>query len=553
MVGRPRKEYTLEDISKKLIPEAKGFLYLPEPNARARFIVQERFNVLNNSEQLRNEMFNTLTDREYNDKLFTLAVDIEGRFTKDLPTPIKKKLEEVETLPTPPILRLSIANFVTDNNTIGEANSSDIIRNIYDKIKFINYLYKWAFATPEQGNNNFYSFYMVESLPIRAREYIKRDLINRTDALIAFDKDIKKLKNKSDIFTYIKPIVLKCIDNAISIATSTDVETTYETTGAVIEELKEILEEHLDTLEEIKNSLQALTLEDITEPRRPKPFDQQHQINNSKLAHSLQELTKEGESKNNTLYTGKKGTKTLPVIVSIYSDTENQKLKPLKLFDKIVLDGVSTLYHAEYKTFTTGTLIKAITGREPVRRTGLYDDIEESIAKLSSTKIELDVSSIYGKYKAVDFKTLTMKGDIIPCREYTLTLKNGIKTKCYQILDKPVVYEYASLIRQIQTVEANLLNVSTPDTKDTICLRYYLINRIENIKSSNYDNKNISLSSIIEKTNIYIPEDNTKKIYMKRLRDNISEMLDNWIKVDYIKSWSWIKNGRDIISIKLVI
>ena len=135
MAGRPRKQYTLEDISKKLIPEAKGFLYLPEPNARARFIVQERFNVLNNSEQLRNEMFNTLTDREYNDKLFTLAVDIEGRFTKDLPTPIKKKLEEVETLPTPPILRLSIANFVTDNNTIGEPNSSDIIRNIYDKIK----------------------------------------------------------------------------------------------------------------------------------------------------------------------------------------------------------------------------------------------------------------------------------------------------------------------------------------------------------------------------------------------------------------------------------
>lgn len=126
-----------------------------------------------------------------------------------------------------------------------------------------------------------------------------------------------------------------------------------------------------------------------------------------------------------------------------------------------------------------------------------------------------------------------------------VTVMTGGKTvKAYRIIKTPILYEYSSLVKQVLTIPAKLLDIQeggqrVKNTEQRIAIKGYLLRRIEVMKGKTPQSNHILFDAIYTAAGEESPSDMEKK----RLREYVFTVLDYWKELGYIKGYSRLRSG----------
>lgn len=129
----------------------------------------------------------------------------------------------------------------------------------------------------------------------------------------------------------------------------------------------------------------------------------------------------------------------------------------------------------------------------------------------------------------------------------------GKKVKAYRIIKTPILYEYSSLIKQVLTVPAALLDVKAEgqrvkNTEQRIAIKGYLLRRIEVMKGKTKQSTHILFDAIYSATGEESPND----IEKKRIREYVFTVLDYWQEQGHITGYSSLRSGTTYTGIDVM-
>lgn len=265
---------------------------------------------------------------------------------------------------------------------------------------------------------------------------------------------------------------------------------------------------------------------------------------------------------NNELWkfeTAKKNSgKEAPVYACFEFDNDNVNLpKNYTPYDREVFNSVCSLFDAGNSFIWPEQIYRTMTGQTGGDRVSpqAVETIKDSLIKQMFSSIEIDYTEqakLYRKDKKVD--AYRVRGNMLNLVEHDAII-NGQKLSGFNILGKPILYEYSQKMRgtdqgQVITVKIDLLNTkkAISNTPDNIVMRAYVVKRIEEMRNprSRLINK-ILYDKIFEECQI----DATNKVIKKRHRDAIKKILDCFIEKNYIKSYTETKKGKTFDGIEI--
>lgn len=223
--------------------------------------------------------------------------------------------------------------------------------------------------------------------------------------------------------------------------------------------------------------------------------------------------------------------------------------KPFTAFDREIYNALTSLFVADNKYFTTGTVFRALTGRKGKDKpsANMKKEIEESIEKCMFIKMTLDCTEQLKERKLDVTKgriiSNLLKADILDMGEK--------KERVYRFNDDPLpLYQYANAIKQVIPVPVEYLDTKDlgSDTKNNILIKNFLLKEIEVIKGPTARSNKILYSSLFKKTQI----ENVNKVEKKRYRDYIKSLLEYWIQMKSIKGYKEYKKGKNIAGIEII-
>ncbi len=113
-------------------------------------------------------------------------------------------------------------------------------------------------------------------------------------------------------------------------------------------------------------------------------------------------------------------------------------------------------------------------------------------------------------------------------------------------MEIPALYEYAKKVRQIVSVQQEVLKIpELSNTDDIIAIKTYLAYRIELMKNKRNRVKSdkILFDTVFEECQIEFHSNEKKE--RKRKREIICKILDYWVTTNYIAWYELIKeNGK---------
>jgi len=250
--------------------------------------------------------------------------------------------------------------------------------------------------------------------------------------------------------------------------------------------------------------------------------------------------------------TGKANSaKELSAIVQVFfEDIANIKLsKQLDYFDYAVFGTVVSLYQEGIEYFTPLTVYRIITGNKKAKLTEkMKKEIETRIDKMRRTFVKIDVTKEQQGYK---FEKVIFEGYLINAQKIK-AIHKGKTGEWYQILQKPVLYEYAEAKKQIARLDLKLLNTPVSKTKETIKLQMYLQRRILDMKSQPFLNRDILLDKVYEECGISVYSGGFLRKKRKEIRDIIYKILTYWQQEGFIKGFKVNNKGKKAYSITIM-
>ena len=253
-------------------------------------------------------------------------------------------------------------------------------------------------------------------------------------------------------------------------------------------------------------------------------------------------------------------SKNIVVTVDLQKDEDvSLSSNNVTLFDLAVMDSVYTLSQNGCTSFTPEMVARIMSGNmkgdvKP-QKAGA---IRKSLRKLATIRITLDCTDEFKE------RGLTMrKGDkalftdyLLPMSEVQLKSVNGdVYLNGFALKEVPVLYDYANRIGRIASVPISRLDVQgVTDTEDSILIRRYVIQRVEELKRAR--NK-ASVKDII----YYDTEDEKGAITelwytenFKNVRDKKAKLHKIVIKVlEAFKVEKYVKDYKEILDKKSVI
>lgn len=249
------------------------------------------------------------------------------------------------------------------------------------------------------------------------------------------------------------------------------------------------------------------------------------------------------------------------VTCQLWNDTNVHIDSPICPFDKALMDAIYTLYIHGITVFTDAQIEKVLCGNKNKRSTeNNIALIHDCIKRLANIQIEIDYTAQMRARKACDDgKQYIYTSHVLPiviCK--VLHSENGLITEGYQILQKPLLYQYGEAINQIIGVDPKLLDTQHlfSDTKESVLIKRYVIQRVMQMKNKNNNllsnrislvwSDNSSCKGLL--CDLGFPEDirhNRKK--MSRIRDCIVSCLNHLVANKEIQSYSAVKKGSSII------
>lgn len=218
-------------------------------------------------------------------------------------------------------------------------------------------------------------------------------------------------------------------------------------------------------------------------------------------------------------------------------------------YDRAVLNAICSLYNAGNKAFTPIMVFRSMTGRtnDETIEPSVLKAVTESIEKQRRAIVKIDGTEELTRRKVPGVESLTFDENILNLTAATIKV-NGVKTKGYIFVNKPVLYRYCETTKQIITVPIQLLNTkSIKNTPDIIVIREYLLRQIELIKKGIRNNKKILYETVFEECGITV----NNKTVAKRYRDYISRLLEAWIEKGYIKAYKEYKKGNKFMGVEI--
>lgn len=212
--------------------------------------------------------------------------------------------------------------------------------------------------------------------------------------------------------------------------------------------------------------------------------------------------------------------------------------KEFNLFDQEVHDAVVTLYLAGNPLISPAMVYRAMTGKtnqEYIHEAKLKK-IEDAIDKCMFSKLSIDASeaaALYGYEQAV------YSGALLSAEKVSVCM-GGHKVIAYRIIVEPLLYRYAKSCNQISSVDIKLLDTPVTKTDDTIILQSYLLRRIEAMRYDKRCERMILFEDIYELMGVT----KEQRVQLKRIRENVQNILDYWREKEYIGKYEIVMKGK---------
>lgn len=286
-----------------------------------------------------------------------------------------------------------------------------------------------------------------------------------------------------------------------------------------------------------------------------------HVIPNNKLTNQLTEDIIDMGSYELTV--AGKGKNAVTTICVLTYEGDNVKLTGRQSFteyDRNVYNAVTSLfvYGDEAHIVTPAMVYRAMVNMTETETPSAQQigAVTRSLDKMRFIRARVDCTEeLKRRGASVDGEQIT--GGMIDT--YLLTADavtveaGGKKVKAYRIIKTPILYEYSSLIKQVLTVPAALLDVKAEgqrvkNTEQRIAIKGYLLRRIEVMKGKTKQSTHILFDAIYSATGEESPND----IEKKRIREYVFTVLDYWQEQGHIKGYSSLRSGTTYTGIDVM-
>ena len=224
--------------------------------------------------------------------------------------------------------------------------------------------------------------------------------------------------------------------------------------------------------------------------------------------------------------------------------------RELEPFDRIVHDAVVSLYESGNKCFSLLMVYRAMTANPKAKLTQKqFKEISQSLNKLSSVRIEIDATD---EAKAYRMDKVIFKGNLLYTKSVYVEHKGKVE-EWFELLDRPILLEYAERKNQIDRVDIRMLATDTNKNKETLILQDYLLRRIRMMKRSSIS-RNIRYDAIYKQFGIELLEGTEARKKKAKIRETTKKILDFWKSSGEIKSYEENKGKNKVaLSIKIEI
>ena len=254
------------------------------------------------------------------------------------------------------------------------------------------------------------------------------------------------------------------------------------------------------------------------------------------------------------------------IITNVALTYEANEHEKFTLYDREVHDSVITLYEAGNKIISAGTVYRAMNGLVKSEKASpqAIETVTRSLEKSRLIMLDIDCKREKEKhYKDKDFKS-EYKGFLFDCNKLTVPTKNQSKI-VYEFLDKPILYEYAQMSKQIINVPIELLHTEwgKRNSEELIIMRGCLLRHIEDMKWASFQRRNNKIrlkgykdhkgfhNGIYEELDVTF-DNYSDSAYKKKtydIRKNIEEILTEWKNQKYVDNYEFYKQGKTIIGV----
>lgn len=210
-------------------------------------------------------------------------------------------------------------------------------------------------------------------------------------------------------------------------------------------------------------------------------------------------------------------------------------------YDQRVYDAICTLYDCGNRIISFRQ-IHFTMGYTTEPSADNYKKLNESILRLSSTKIYIDETRDYKDYLPKDVQ-LKRRGRILNVTFRDVIVNGKVIETAISILEEPCLLEFSRRRKQIETIPRCVIEIKGQKTRKSLAIENYLLTRISRMKSAKRNNtqtsNKIRFDSIIEKAN--------EKNKPQRVIDKTISFLEHYKATAWIKDYKNVKDGVEII------
>lgn len=230
--------------------------------------------------------------------------------------------------------------------------------------------------------------------------------------------------------------------------------------------------------------------------------------------------------------------------VTINYDLEGIEIqKELTPFEKNILDVITTLYINGNSIVSLQQIYKLMSESEQLSPQ-MKEEIRGAIRILMKTSVIIDYSNelrfrTKDKKAYAEIESTLLNGRLIQAQY------NGNEVDAFEIFSTPILYEYANHANNQIARQPRLKIQNSRNTKKTLTIKSYLMNRITTMKNSKKVSNAIlydTLYSVIERSQEVKNKQSRKE--QKAIRDSAIKILDTLKKEGHIKGYEETSKGK---------
>lgn len=246
---------------------------------------------------------------------------------------------------------------------------------------------------------------------------------------------------------------------------------------------------------------------------------------------------------------------------------EKELLSNLTTFDKNVFYGICSIYEKCAENgqttnivMTAGQIYTAFTGSE-TKHTSTLNKVAAAVEKLSCYRISFNWLE-HAQLNGLASKDIPDKqkrryivtDNLIHVKTVSCIVNGKAVDHAFKLMEIPALYEYAKKVRQIVSVQQEVLKIpELSNTDDIIAIKTYLAYRIELMKNTRNRVKSdkILFDTVFEECQIKFRSNEV--VERKRKRDTICKILDYWVTTNYIAWYELTKENSKFVGIQITL